>query len=72
MNNLFNIDTAKSYATEKNLMDALKRLGLDDQKPLVVRNRAGRWTAVFHIAHSSEGRAGNVMFAANHGFKTFN
>jgi hypothetical protein len=69
---MFNIDTAKSYATEANLMTALKKLGLDDQNPLVVRNREGRWTAVFHIAWSSEGKSGNVMFAAQHGFKTFN
>lgn len=47
-----NIDTCKSYATEDNLMRALKEHGLDDAaRPLVVRNRAGRYTAVFAYSH---------------------
>ena len=64
-----NIDTAKSYATEANLMAALEKIGLADRNPMVVRNREGRWTAIFSASH---GRfEGNVCMAARHGFKTF-
>jgi len=63
-----NIDDAKSYATEENLMKALKKLKLNDRLPLVVLNRKGRFTAVFGLQN---GRAnGDIMFAARHGFKT--
>jgi hypothetical protein len=64
-----NIDTSKSYATEENLMKALRKLGLADRKPMVVCNRAGRFTAIFSV---SLGRFdGDLMKAARHGFKTF-
>jgi len=65
----FNIDTAKSYATEENLMKALSKFGLADHKPLVVRNREGRFTAIFSISHGDF--KGDIMCAARHGFKTF-
>jgi 3-mercaptopyruvate sulfurtransferase SseA len=42
-----NIDTAKSYATEENLTKALTKLGIADWHPMIVRNREGRFTAVF-------------------------
>lgn len=64
----FDIDNNKSYASEANLMKALEKLGLDKCKPIVVRNRAGRWTAVFGLHNSNFG--GNVTFAARHGFLT--
>jgi hypothetical protein len=67
--NTMSIDTSKSYATEKNLMKALTKLGLADRNPMVVRNREGRWTAIFSI---SLGRFdGDLMKAARHGFSTF-
>jgi len=66
---MMNIDTAKSYATEENLMKALAKLGLAELRPMVVRNREGRWTAIFSI--SLAGVRGDVTFAARHGFKTF-
>jgi hypothetical protein len=65
-----NIDTAKSYATEANLMIALAKCGLDQGKPLIVRNRAGRFTAVFGLHISGLATTGNVTFAAHHGFMT--
>jgi hypothetical protein len=65
-----NIDTAKSYATEENLMKALKKVGLDEMNPLVVRNRQGRYTAVFGLHLSGLASNGNVTFAARHGFCT--
>jgi hypothetical protein len=42
-----NIDTCRSYATEDNLMQALTKYDLIECRPLVVRNREGRFTAVF-------------------------
>lgn len=65
-----NIDNSHSYATEANLVAALKRLCLDMYKPLIVRNRKGRFTAIFSFSLS--GVQGDVMFAARHGFITFN
>jgi hypothetical protein len=65
--NVFNIDTAKSYATEANLIAGLKRLqladGSDEDRFIVVRNRAGRYTAIFPF---SDGVA-----PAHCGFKVF-
>lgn len=66
----FNIDKAKSYATEANLMAALDRLGFADKRPMVVRNRTGRWTAIFSLSHAGiEG--GYIGVFAGHGFKTY-
>lgn len=45
----FNIDTAKSYATEANLRKALIEKGYNPERVWIVRNRAGRWTAVFNM-----------------------
>ncbi len=42
-----NIDIAKSYKTEANLVTALKLNDLADAKHLVVCNRTGRFTAIF-------------------------
>ena len=49
---MLNIDNAKSFATEANLMKALERAGLANARPLIVRNREGRWTAIFGAALS--------------------
>lgn len=65
-----NIDNSKSYATEDNLMKALAKLGLDTMRPLVVCNRAGRFTAVFGLHLSGMAASGNVMAAARLGFMT--
>jgi 3-mercaptopyruvate sulfurtransferase SseA len=67
-----NIDNAKSYATEANLMKALTNLGLDKMRPIVVCNREGRFTAIFGLHLSGMAETGNVMAAAHHGFKTVN
>ena len=61
-----NIDTARSYATEAQLAKGLERFGLTEFRPLVVRNRAGRWTAVFPVTVFD----GNVTYAARLGFHT--
>ena len=42
-----NIDNSRSYATEERLDRALRQYGLDRVSSLTVRNRDGRWTAVF-------------------------
>jgi hypothetical protein len=44
---VWNIDLAKSYATEDNLDRALDKTCLKPVPALVVRNRAGRFTAVY-------------------------
>lgn len=64
-----NIDTARSYATEANLIAALKKVGLDECRPLIVRNRAGRWTAVFGCALSGHYNSPSI---AHEGFPIIN
>jgi hypothetical protein len=49
-----NIDKCKSYAKEETLAAKLADLGIDDYRHLVVRNREGRWTAVFPISQSRD------------------
>jgi hypothetical protein len=51
-------------------MKGLKKFHLDTMKPLVVRNREGRFTAVFGLHNSGMASTGNVTFAARHGFMT--
>lgn len=41
------INTARSYTTEANLDKYLAKTGLDEFRPLKVKNTDGRWTAVF-------------------------
>jgi len=66
-----NIDSAKAYATEANLLAALKRLGLDQwelaRRIFVVRRADGRWTAIFVLDRT---QGGYVAFASQHGFYT--
>lgn len=61
---MINIDNARSYATEANLQVALKKYHLDDRHPIIVCNRAGRFTAVFS-AHRLEG---DLAYAPGLGF----
>lgn len=61
-----NIDTSKSYATEANLVKALTKLGFINSRPLVVCNRAGRFTAVFPASECN----GNMTLFAREGFMT--
>jgi len=63
---MMNLDNAKSYATEANLMTALKKFGFDEYRFVIARNRTGRWTAIFP-ASACEGYLG--MFAEK-GFLT--
>lgn len=68
MTDFDNIDTAKSYATEENLSKALAKLGLSEKSHIVVRNRAGRFTAIFYcVLHEFNG---DVAYAARAGFKS--
>lgn len=68
---MLNIDTCKSYATEDNLMKALKKLGFDQDRPLIVRNREGRFTAVFGLHLSGLGAEGGYIGKyAGQGFMT--
>lgn len=53
-----NIDNAKSYATEKNLVKALETLGFITHRHIVVRNRAGRYTAIFPASNYMNGYIG--------------
>jgi hypothetical protein len=64
-----NIDTAKSYSSEDNLMKALTKLGLHECHPLVVRNREGRFTAIFHAPFVEPVMA--PIHVAQLGFKIF-
>jgi len=59
-----NIDNARNYATERTLVKALEKRGLNDFDPIVVRNRAGRWTAIFSIARVGH----DAMIIPHHGF----
>jgi hypothetical protein len=66
-----NIDNAKSYATEENLMKALTKLGFAEDRPLIVRNREGRYTAVFGFHLSGLGLNGGYLAKyASQGFLT--
>lgn len=68
---LIDIDECKSYSTEAGLTRALARLGLDDYdgcRYMLVRNRLGRWTAIFLITEWSRTRGGYIAFASQHGF----
>jgi hypothetical protein len=49
-NDFFSIDNSKSYATEKTLHEKVQKLFGDKAKYLVVRNRAGRYTAIFGLS----------------------
>jgi hypothetical protein len=62
-----NIDNAKSYATEANLMKALEKLGFAAHRHLVVCNRAGRYTAIFPFSNI---KGGYVALYASQGFVT--
>lgn len=70
MSEFENIDLAKSYATEENLMRALKQLGFDTMRPMVVCNRAGRFTAIFSLSRAGIDGGYIGLFAAK-GFKTY-
>jgi hypothetical protein len=62
-------DDSKSYASEARLLAALEHNGLHDCRPLIVRNRAGRWTAVFS-ATFLRAISRPIIKAARAGFKT--
>lgn len=66
-----NIDNQKSYSSERNLQTALIKHGLNTANPIIVRNREGRWTAIFTAARLD--RAGLPLIAPCHrGFLTVN
>jgi hypothetical protein len=53
-----NIDNAKSYATRANLVKALEKAGLAEDRHVVVCNTKGRYTAIFPVSNLS-GAHGN-------------
>lgn len=67
-----NIDNAKSYATEKNLINAINKLGFckEMDKFIVVCNRKGRFTAVFSAQSPRISNGGYVMIYSANGFMT--
>lgn len=62
-----NIDTCKSYATEANLITALKKLGFYEDRHLVVCTRQGRFTAIFPASNIKNG---DMALYARQGFMT--
>jgi hypothetical protein len=67
----FGIDQAKSYATEANLVTALTRKGWHDHRHVVVRNRAGRFTAVFPASNlTGPSGGGYLALYSSEGFLT--
>lgn len=71
--NVLNLDskTTKSYATEENLMKALVKFGFENDKPLIVCTREGRWTAVFGFDISGlKKQGGYIGIYASKGFMT--
>lgn len=76
--NNIDINTCKSYASEKNLDKALAKLGLDNYgedgevpcRFMKVRNDLGRWTAIFLVSEyfSRNKTGGYIGFASYHGF----
>lgn len=66
-----NIDNMKSYATEANLMTALKKHGIDTHRFIVVCNRSGRFTAIFSLA-ANNFKGGYIGVYSDHGFLTLN
>ena len=69
----YNIDNAKSYKTEANLMKALEKIGITEAEDnfLVVCNREGRFTAVFSQHSPRLNKGGYIGVYADFGFKTF-
>ena len=68
---MFDIDNAKSYATEENLDKALAKIGLDKAHGLVVCNRAGRFTAIFTVGRCEVAEV-PMMLPAHNGFMIVN
>ncbi len=62
-----NIDHAKSYATERNLSKALDKASLSALRPVVVRNRTGRFTAIFSVGMANREKVSPTV-PAFHGF----
>jgi hypothetical protein len=65
---MMNIDDAKSYATEANLQKKIDRILRKGDRYIIVRNRLGRWTAIFPASNFRDG--GYVAYYASHGFIT--
>ena len=66
---MFDIDTSRSYATEENLNKGLTKLALESIPHITVRNRQGRYTAIFPYS-----RLGDVpaIHVADAGFMVVN
>ena len=69
MENLINIDAARSYATEANLMKALTKLNFVNADYQIVCNSQGRFTAVFFGAKGYLGSL-NLSRYSSKGFMT--
>jgi len=68
---MMNIDEARCYATEANLLKALAKFGFDKCRYMIVCNRSGKFTAIFSISLNSEFVGGNLTMFARQGFITF-
>jgi len=77
-NEIITLETAKSYASEKNLIAGLERLGLssfadEGETPcryIIARTPEGRWTAIFLVTEyfRRNNTGGYAGFASQHGF----
>lgn len=63
----FDIDNARSYASRDNLEAGLERFGFADDRHIVVKNTANRWTAIFPASNIQGGYIGRY---AAQGFLT--
>lgn len=68
---IIDIDNARSYANEENLNGALTKLGLGEIERITVRNRTGRWTAIFTVSRL-EAKNINLGWPASIGFPVVN
>ena len=64
------LNESRSYATEANLLAALRKLGFENDRPLIARNHEGRWTAIFGFHLSGVYKTGDVTRYARRGFMT--
>ena len=70
---MLDIDTAKSYKFEETLVKAIAEKFGSELKFMVVRNRAGRFTAIFAACYNPtlQGGAFPAFAIATAGFKVF-
>lgn len=65
---MFDIANAKSYATKENLIKALKKHKIDEDRHLVVCNEQGRFTAIFFQSNFEQYGISYMGYYAQYGF----